>query len=263
MKNYKTIYGIKESFQRGGSSPSNQKREEKSKSYPVSEYVGAATHCYKCQWHGHISRHCTGLVRCKVCAEPHSHKECTSRAQPECASCGGPHPAPYGGCIKKKAATLARTLEQAQGKPPKKNEPPPNPDVVFTSIKNASQKQPPRSQKTSANTYADVTKKKRGKFMGLSSSSKSSQRTSPDPPSQHYRHQSQSPQHDKETCERQQHGNTDQDITCILIPMLFAAIKPPVRANPSSRSLPEVEAIHAIEALVSTIYATQGRISSQ
>lgn len=32
-------------------------------SYQVSEYVGAATQCYKCQRHGHISRHCTGPVR--------------------------------------------------------------------------------------------------------------------------------------------------------------------------------------------------------
>ncbi|KAH8032557.1 hypothetical protein HPB51_026010 [Rhipicephalus microplus] len=232
-------------------------------SYPVAEYNGTATQCYKCQRHGHISRHCTGPVRCKVCAGPHSHKECTSRAQPKCANCGGPHPASYGGCIKKKAATLARTLEQAQGKPPKRNEPPPSPDVVFTSMKDASQEQPPQSQKTSANTYADVTKMKRGKSMGLSSSSKSSQRTSQDPPSQHYRHQSQSLQHDKEISERQQHVNTDQDVTRILIPMLFAALKALVRANPSSRSFPDVEAILAMEPLLSTSYAQQGRISSQ
>ncbi|KAL1438638.1 hypothetical protein MTO96_047887 [Rhipicephalus appendiculatus] len=39
-------------------------------SYPVTEYVGAATQCYKCQRHGHIARHCNGPVRCKVCAGP-------------------------------------------------------------------------------------------------------------------------------------------------------------------------------------------------
>ncbi|KAL1477823.1 hypothetical protein MTO96_035449 [Rhipicephalus appendiculatus] len=38
------------------------------------------------------SRHCNGPVRCKVCAGPHSHKECTSRAQPKCANCGGSTP---------------------------------------------------------------------------------------------------------------------------------------------------------------------------
>ncbi|KAH7943074.1 hypothetical protein HPB52_004891 [Rhipicephalus sanguineus] len=232
-------------------------------SYPVAEYIGAATQCYKCQRHGHISRHCTGPVRCKVCAGPHSHKECTSRAQPKCANCGGPHPASYGGCIKKKAATLARTLEQAQGKPPRRNEPPPNPEVVFTSMTDVSQEQSPQSQKTSGNTYADVTKKKRGKSMGLSHSSKPPQPVSQDPPSDYGRQQSQSLQQDKVNCERQQLGNTDQDVTRILIPMLFAAIKALVRGNPSSRSLPEVEAILTMEPLVSTFYAPQGRAPSQ
>ncbi|KAL1484670.1 hypothetical protein MTO96_032450 [Rhipicephalus appendiculatus] len=99
--------------------------------------------------------------------------------------------------------------------------------------------------------------------MGSSPSSKPPQRVSQDPPSDCCRHQSQSLQQDKVICERQQHGNTDQDVTRILIPMLFAAIKALVRANPSSTSLPEVEAILKMEPLVSTSYAPQGRAPSQ
>ncbi|KAH8010123.1 hypothetical protein HPB51_024967 [Rhipicephalus microplus] len=134
-------------------------------SYPVAEYVGAATQCYRCQRHAHISRHCNGLVRCKVCAGPHSHKECTSKAQPKCANCGGPHPASYGGCVKKKAATLARSSEQARGKPPRRNDPPPNPEVVFTNMKDFSQKRSSQSRKATGDTCADVTKRNVGSLL--------------------------------------------------------------------------------------------------
>ncbi|KAH7946701.1 hypothetical protein HPB52_003758 [Rhipicephalus sanguineus] len=99
--------------------------------------------------------------------------------------------------------------------------------------------------------------------MGLLHSSKPPQPVSQDPPSDYGRQQSQSLQQDKVNCERQQLGNTDQDVTRILIPMLFAAIKALVRGNPSSRSLPEVEAILTMEPLVSTFYAPQGRAPSQ
>ncbi|XP_077548032.1 uncharacterized protein LOC144160707 [Haemaphysalis longicornis] len=80
-------------------------------SYPVEEYLGTATQCFKCQRHGHIAKYCNGPVRCKICAGPHSYKDCTSRAHPRCANCDGPHPATFGACPQKKAATLARAVD--------------------------------------------------------------------------------------------------------------------------------------------------------
>lgn len=194
---------------------------------------------------------------------PHTHKECTSRTQPKCANCGGPHPASYGGCLKKKAATLARTVEQVQGKPPKRHEPPPNPDVVFTNTTDLSQEQSTQSQKTSGNTYAAAAKKKRRKPAGSSPPSKQPQLAPQDPTNGRCRHQPQVPEHDRMTYERQQHGSSEQEITCLLIPLLFAALKAFVRANPSSRCLREVEAVLAMEPFVSASYAPQGRTNSQ
>lgn len=230
-------------------------------SYPITEYTGTATQCYKCQRHGHIAKHCTGPVRCKVCAGPHTHKECTSRTQPKCANCGGPHPASYGGCAKKKAATLARAMEQAQGKPPKRHEAPPNPDVVFANMADHSQEQALQSDKTPGKSYADAAKKKRGKKPAGSSAPSPPQHAVQDPPSSPCRDQSQSPQHDKVAHERQQQRSTEQDFTRLLLPMLFAALKAIIRANPSSKSLPEVEAVLAMEPLLSAAYAPQGRTS--
>ncbi|KAH7962814.1 hypothetical protein HPB52_018067 [Rhipicephalus sanguineus] len=43
-------------------------------------------------------------------------KEYLSEQGPRCANCGADHAASYGGCPKKKAATLARTMEQFQEK---------------------------------------------------------------------------------------------------------------------------------------------------
>lgn len=198
-------------------------------------------------------------MRCKVCAGPHSHKECTSRAQPKCANCGGPHPASYGGCYKKKAATVARTAEQTQGKPPKRHEPPPNPDVVFTTTAALSENQSTQRGRAADKTYADAVKKKRGKSVGSSPSSKLLQRTTQDPTNSVACSDPRAPQHDKKISGRQQTGSSEQDVTCLLIPMLFAAIKALIRANPSSGRLPEVEAVLAMEPLVSVSYAPQGR----
>ncbi|KAM7314683.1 uncharacterized protein ISCGN_004467 [Ixodes scapularis] len=52
-------------------------------SHPVMEYFGIPTQCFRCQRHGHIARHCRGQQRCKVCAGPHSYKECMNKTNPK------------------------------------------------------------------------------------------------------------------------------------------------------------------------------------
>lgn len=52
-------------------------------------------------------------------------------------------------------------------------------------------------------------------------------------------------------------GNTVNDISSMLIPMMFAAIKAILCASPSFKSIPEVEAIIALEPLVSPSFTVQ------
>ncbi|XP_042144181.1 uncharacterized protein LOC121834543 [Ixodes scapularis] len=60
-------------------------------SHPVMEYFGTPVHCFRCQRHGHLARHCRGQQRCKVCAGSHSYKDCMDKTNPKCANCGGNH----------------------------------------------------------------------------------------------------------------------------------------------------------------------------
>lgn len=211
-------------------------------SFPVTEYMGTARQCFKCQRHGHIAKNCRGPVRCKICAGTHSHKDCTSRTQPQCANCGGPHPASYGACPKKKAATLARSIEQIQGKALNRREPPPNPEVVFTSLTSSSNDPPLQSAVPPNQSYARavqaLTPPKNAQVMhgAPKETATSSQRRS------------------RKDNDETAHQSTQQDIVSLLIPMLFAAIKAMLRANPSSKSFPEVEAVLALEPLVTSSF---------
>lgn len=237
-------------------------------SYPIQEFMGAATQCFKCQRHGHIAKHCNGPVRCKVCAGSHSHKDCTSRSHPRCANCDGSHPASYGSCPKKKAATLARAIQQVQGTNPRRQDPPPNPEMVFTPT-NALQADESTQTKTAAPN----------KSTNCPQTDMSSQIKTP--PNKSYamsvreNHKSLPPKYNQcKPTAHPEHASTSQtsrprnthlnksssfttaDLGQVLIPMLFAAIKAILRALPSSGSLPEVEAVLALEPLVNASYPT-------
>ena len=55
--------------------------------------------CYNCQNFGHSAKNCKAKIKCVICGEGHSHKECPNREkQPKCANCKGPHVANYKGC---------------------------------------------------------------------------------------------------------------------------------------------------------------------
>lgn len=227
-------------------------------SYPVLEYIGSATQCFRCQRHGHIAKHCNGPIRCKICSGAHTHKECKSRAQPLCANCGGSHPASYGGCPKKKAATLARHLEQIQGKAPRRNEPPPNPDVVFTSIE-PQHKDTSLPGMSSKKTFASVIK---GHLAEESSSKTLQAKPRGISSAGNRQHTPKNPHTPSTSHEKQTDSSVANDISSLLIPMMFAAIKALLRAAPSSKSLPEVEAVLALEHLVTATYAPQRYDSS-
>lgn len=217
-------------------------------SFPVTEYMGAATQCFKCQRHGHIAKNCRGPIRCKVCSGSHSYKDCTSRAQPRCANCGGPHPASYGACPKKKAATLARNVELIQGKVTTRREPSPNPELVFTTALQASQDPQTKRSPSSNKSYADVVQEQSSTENSRVPSDARSKDTSS--PSKRRSHRDNG----------ESSSQTDQtDIVNMLIPMLFAAIKALLRTNPSSQRFPEVEAVLALEPLIASTFTAQQR----
>lgn len=208
-------------------------------SFPVTEYVGSATQCFKCQRHGHIAKNCRGKLRCKICSGDHSHKDCTSRNQPCCANCNGPHPASYGACPKKKAATLARSVEQIQGKAPARREPPSNPELVHSTLTATASNPPLQNEAPTSKTYAQATRDQR--------TPKTTQVT------HDALSQGASSSESRRPCRehKQMAGQaTHADLTGILIPMLFAAIRALLRANPSYERIPEVEAILSMEPLV-------------
>lgn len=216
-------------------------------SFPVTEYMGSATQCFKCQRHGDIAKNCRGPVRCKICAGAHPHKDCTSRTQPHCANCGGPHPASYGACPKKKAATLARSVEQIQGKALNRREPPPNPEVVFTSVTTSSNDPPPQSSLPPNKSYAKAAQE-RTQPKASQNTPDASKRSTLSPQRRPHK------EHGKTA-----HQSTQDDVVSFVIPMLFAAIRALLRANPSSKSFPEVEAVLALEPLISSSFETPQR----
>lgn len=59
---------------------------------------------------------------------------------------------------KKKAAALARSVEQVQGKAPSRHEPPSNPEVVFSPVIVPSNDPPLHGEAPSSKSYAQVTR---------------------------------------------------------------------------------------------------------
>ncbi|KAL1434047.1 hypothetical protein MTO96_012041 [Rhipicephalus appendiculatus] len=227
-------------------------------SYPVTEYIGSASQCFRCQRHGHIAKYCKGPIRCKICAGAHTHKECTSHSQPRCANCGAEHAESYGGCPKKKAATLARTMGQFQGNTRKRRQPPPNPDVIFTTTNQKQQDAVQRSDMSSKKSFASVVKGKQKR----PSSAKSQETPSKELDASQQRMSPRS-QQNRKSQEKMLDGNTVNDVSSMLIPMMFAAIKALLRANPSMKSIPEVQAVLAFEPLMTTSFTAQRRDSSE
>lgn len=67
------------------------------------------TQCYGCQSFGHIAQNCTRTVRCVICSEEHSTKNCPNREKPpKCTNCGGTHAASFSQCPKRPTIDINR-----------------------------------------------------------------------------------------------------------------------------------------------------------
>lgn len=68
--------------------------------------------CFRCQSFNHVAKECNRKFRCVKCAGEHDPGMCLRTKQDDinvplkCANCGGPHPANFRDCIKRKEALL-------------------------------------------------------------------------------------------------------------------------------------------------------------
>lgn len=223
-------------------------------SHTVDEYFGPPVQCYKCQRYGHIAQYCRGPLRCKVCAGPHHHKNCTNRQDPKCANCGNRHAATFSGCQSRKTASVIRRQDVLNGKENRGNAATPNPEVVRIPI---SVQEPTKKR---VKLYSDALKKapngppeNRRESQQLDRATKAAtdtQSTTHLPKSlpsakknlQHPTSASSAPRR-----VRQEQPN---DLGSVLIPMLFAALRAIIKAIPDSDNLPEVKALLAMESFL-------------
>jgi hypothetical protein len=81
--------------------------------------------CFNCQQFGYASPYCGRPSKCVKCGQQHLTQECTKQKTdlPNCANCGGAHPANYNGCpeYQKRLAVKSRkslTIPRQQNTPP-------------------------------------------------------------------------------------------------------------------------------------------------
>ncbi|KAH7963597.1 hypothetical protein HPB52_021673 [Rhipicephalus sanguineus] len=127
-----------------------------------------------------------------------------------------------------------------------------DPDVIFTSTNQKQQEQQiQRSDTTSKKSFASVVK----------GNQKSQEKSSSDPDASQQQMSPKS-QPNRKSQGKLLGGSTIQDISSMLIPMMLAAIQALLCANPSSKDIPEVQAVLAFEPLVTTSPTAQRRGSS-
>lgn len=70
----------------------------------VDPYIPPIKQCYKCLRYGHLAKFCKNSVRCSICSEPHSFKDCNeNKENAKCVHCEGNHISISGACpIKQK-----------------------------------------------------------------------------------------------------------------------------------------------------------------
>ncbi|CAN8007913.1 unnamed protein product [Ixodes pacificus] len=236
-------------------------------SHTVEEYFGSPLQCYQCQRFGHIAKNCRGARRCKICAGPHHHQECSSRAEPKCANCGQGHAATFSGCSTKKGAAVVRKTEIINGRTPTRRSPPSNPEMVRipetpNDTKSSTSKptysdvlhrQPSKRNTISKNENGSMTsapltqseKRESGPPMPTASGARRAPRptasqTTPsmETPSATYRADSQ--------VNANSHA-TDQQF---LMRLLFLAVKAIIRSLPDAVNISEVKAILTMEPLI-------------
>ncbi|CAN7999039.1 unnamed protein product [Ixodes hexagonus] len=236
-------------------------------SHPVEEYFGSPIQCYQCQRFGHIGKNCRGARRCKICAGPHHHQDCSSRAQPKCANCGENHAATFSGCSSKKAAAVVRKTEILNGRTPTRRSPPSNPEIVRIPETSSDAK-----SSTSKPTYSDVlhrrpskkntvSKKENGpttsaplgrsekRESGTPMPTASVARRAPRPTASQVTPSSETP---SATYRAESQVNENRQVTDqqFLIRLLFLAVKAIIRSLPDTANISEVKAILTMEPLI-------------
>lgn len=224
-------------------------------SHPVREHFEAAVQCFRCQRHGHVAKYCRGEQRCKVCAGQHSYKECSSRQEPRCANCGGQHAASYGGCPRKKAASMMRKQELQLGKAPRRRTPPVNPNVIHlpqTSLPLGDTNHfPPMhvANPPSSVSPINVSRKptrRQEKFVSKTRNGTPSSVTMAAPvPAPRKPHAYRTSVKTAQSSEFE-----SINVEKIIIPLIFAALKAILRSFPDSNSMPEVQTLLSMEHLL-------------
>lgn len=227
-------------------------------SHPVEEYFSPPVRCFRCQRHGHLAANCRGPQRCKICSGEHDFKECTSRRDPKCANCSGPHAASYAGCPRRRAATAVRKHDILHGRAPQRRLPPPNPDAVRPPSTMPSQR-PPRVTPQRTTTLA-TTRSNTQDIMRSQVAARALDPVIPMAP----KVPSAVPSVPCTSNDALAASATFPPVTSnqapknvgweqILIPLLFAALKAILRVVPQATDIPEVSTLLSMEPLVTRL----------
>lgn len=240
-------------------------------SHPVEEHFGPTIRCFRCQRHGHIAVNCRGPKRCKLCAGPHDFKECTSRDEPKCANCDGPHAASFSGCPRRRVASAIRKHEILHGRIPYRRQPPPNPDTVrLTSVIPAQHETNTEVHRKSYAAVAGMTPQRNDNSMTTGVPLQRSDGSVVSAPALKVPRESSLVTKDSRSLAPVQDAAAASGVAVasppraskgvgasvasqsvsvehLLIPMFFAALKAIVLALPNANSLPEVQAFLAME----------------
>ncbi|XP_064485190.1 uncharacterized protein LOC135397517 [Ornithodoros turicata] len=246
--------------------------------YQVEEYF-TPTQCFKCLRFGHLARNCRGHTRCKYCAGPHQHKECTTKREKKCANCQGPHTATYGGCPKRKIAARSVKHNAYEEKVTRKEirtmdaelvhipetAPPDMSEENFPNLPRISNKpeiqkantsgsQPHPAAKPKASVWETEDTKKRAKNPVRAPRRK--RRTQLEQHNAEQQNTKQRSMQDKEAvASHDSRRDARQQITPFdgstlvmqIIPFVIAALKAVVASLPNARDIPEVKQVLALE----------------
>lgn len=219
--------------------------------HTVEEYIEPAVRCYNCQRYGHKAKTCRGTKRCKVCAGAHDYKECTSKRQPKCANCAGPHPASFSGCSRNRLASAAQRERIVKGYHKIQRGPAPNADIV---------EDVPAAQRNAKqwrhDSYSEVLKRSApkhrvGKEVRAQEHAEVELSAGPDTAKEPLTtkgkgHSSLLRKNSSRNAISAETAGNEQ----VILPIIFAALKAILRSLPQAGSLPEVKLLLDVEHLL-------------
>lgn len=214
--------------------------------YSVQEYF-SPTQCFKCLRFGHIAARCRGQTRCKICAGPHNHKDCTTRRERKCGNCNGPHAATYGGCLRRRAAMEAVRAEAYGEKVSRKSERP----LATRRIQKEQEqtKVPAKSVEYFPSLPKRPPKTPREKKQKTPSHVEQRSNAWVSDPSTLQQQQAPHSQTRRRNIPTKSEGSFSEATTLLanFVPLLLAALKAIISSLPGAQRLPEVRDLLAIE----------------